>query len=201
MNADSAKRGRPRGFEVEAVLDKAIDVFWLEGYDGADYAKLIEAMGMSKPSIYNAFGDKQSLFMHTLRRYAQTFASAPGLAMLAEEGIEAKLRTFFRVLIENMASPDHPHGCLMISVASDTSGHNTEVREFLAGGLRQADASFEATLTAAVTAGELPEAFPAADRAKLWTDLVQATAARARAGSSREELNALALRACDAILA
>ncbi|MGZ3239609.1 MAG: TetR/AcrR family transcriptional regulator, partial [Burkholderiaceae bacterium] len=66
----NAERGRPRNFDENAVLDSALEVFWGHGFQGASLAELTEAMGLSKPSLYAAFGDKESLYLKALARYA-----------------------------------------------------------------------------------------------------------------------------------
>src|SRR5438874_8768237 len=64
-----ATRGRPRTFDVDETLDRALKVFWRKGYDGASLPDLTRAMGINRPSLYAAFGNKQSLFCKALKRY------------------------------------------------------------------------------------------------------------------------------------
>ncbi|MET0886036.1 MAG: helix-turn-helix domain-containing protein, partial [Mycetocola sp.] len=63
--------GRPRGFEADLALDAAVDVFWRRGYDGASLSELTAAMGINRPSLYAAFGDKAQLFQSALHRYVE----------------------------------------------------------------------------------------------------------------------------------
>src|SRR6185503_17277031 len=67
----TAQRGRPRTFAVEPALDRALHVFWQKGYEGTSLSDLTRAMGINRPSLYAAFGDKQSLFRKVLDRYAE----------------------------------------------------------------------------------------------------------------------------------
>ena len=75
--------GRPREFKVDKALDVALQVFWRKGYEGASMADLTEAMAITKPSLYAAFGDKHDLYLKTLRRYRDE-ARAKAQALLAE---------------------------------------------------------------------------------------------------------------------
>jgi AcrR family transcriptional regulator len=64
------QKGRPREFDADEVLDRALDVFWRKGYEGASLSELTEAMGINRPSLYAAFGNKEELFRKALDRYA-----------------------------------------------------------------------------------------------------------------------------------
>ena len=70
-------RGRPRSFDIDAALDCAVEVFWKNGYEGADLSVLTEAMGINRPSLYVAYGDKRALFFKAVERYYRTVARVP----------------------------------------------------------------------------------------------------------------------------
>ena len=70
-----ARRGRPRSYDPDQALDAAIDVFWTHGYDAATLDQLSQAMGMGRPSLYGAFGDKQALFERAVRRFGERMAT------------------------------------------------------------------------------------------------------------------------------
>ena len=82
-------RGRPRSFDVERALDQALKVFWSKGYEGASLPDLTEAMGINRPSLYAAFGNKESLFRRVMDRYADR-----GRALVAECESEPTARAF-----------------------------------------------------------------------------------------------------------
>src|SRR5262245_59406118 len=70
-NESAVQRGRPREFDTDQALDRALEVFWRKGYEGASISELTEAMGINRPSLYAAFGNKEELFRKALDRYVQ----------------------------------------------------------------------------------------------------------------------------------
>src|SRR5215475_1081680 len=108
-------RGRPRGFDREEALRRAMEAFWEKGYEGASLDDLLAAMGgISPPSFYAAFGSKEQLFFEVVERYAKTLGSRPVQALergsTAREGIEAMLREAVAIF----CSPDMPPGCVVV---------------------------------------------------------------------------------------
>src|SRR5580704_1125567 len=117
MVEKTRSRGRPRSYDPDAALDRAAQVFWANGFTDTSLDELGAAMGMGRPSIYNAFGDKEALFLKALKRYRETVASAPLRAMNAEESVGDGLEAFFAQIVE-YTTGDHAHlGCLLGSTA------------------------------------------------------------------------------------
>src|SRR5687767_7385115 len=109
-------RGRPRGFDEKKALDAALDVFWRKGYEGASLSDLTDAMGINRPSLYAAFGNKEALFRRVLEHYAE------GPAGYVPKALEARTAraVFERLLsgaIDLVTCPDNPRGCLAVQGA------------------------------------------------------------------------------------
>src|SRR5579859_3096090 len=106
-------RGRPREFDAEKALDAALAVFWRKGYEGASLPDLTEAMGINRPSLYAAFGNKEDLFHLALDRYAE----GPG-AFVQKALEERDARTVAERLLCGavllVTDPRRPHGCLLV---------------------------------------------------------------------------------------
>lgn len=194
------KRGRPRTFDTEEVLDAAISVFWREGYDGADTASLAAAMGLTKPSVYAAFGDKRSLFSHALRRYSETIGAEAVLAFDSGRDIESAVAAFFETLVITQSGERGAQGCLLACVAAQCAETMPEVKSFLGESLQDGQAHIAGRLGQAVGAGELPGDYPVQRRARLMIDLMQASAIRARSGARRNELVGLARENAEIVL-
>lgn len=197
---DRRPRGRPRKVDPAVALTRAIEVFWREGFDGADYSKLSRFMQMNKPSIYSFFGDKNSLFLRAVQHYAGTIAAEPGKKMMEESSLHRRLEVFYSELLNNMASHVHPRGCLMISVASVTAETHPQLRDFLHSAIDQAELFFAGVLLQACRNGELPRDYPVDQQAKFWVDSIHTIAVRARAGASSSALRDTADRFTAAIL-
>src|ERR1700750_2551236 len=108
--------GRTRQFDADKALDCALEVFWARGYEGASLPELTKAMGINRPSMYAAFGNKEALFRRALDRYAQGPGRYVTDALNAPTAREAIERLFFGV-IDLVTHPRHPRGCLMVQGA------------------------------------------------------------------------------------
>jgi AcrR family transcriptional regulator len=117
-------RGRPREFCVDHALAQALRVFWSKGYEGASLTDLTEAMGITRPSLYAAFGNKESLFRKTLDLYEREKLDYVGKA-LAQPTARAVAETMLRGAVENVSSCDEPHGCLGV-IASVACGEEAK---------------------------------------------------------------------------
>ena len=191
-------RGRPRTFCEAAALDAAVRVFWEKGYDGASLDDLTRAMGIGRPSLYAAFGDKRSLFLASLERYGQTVGSCGIVGLARHADVREAVTAFLeRLLASNLGAP---RGCLVGSA----SGPSIGTIEGVDAMVRDMGATTEALLRdrfdAAREAGQLPSDFPSEERARLLADLMHAQAFRARTGEPRARLEAEIPAKVDAVL-
>src|SRR5215213_7032354 len=123
-----ACRGRPREFCVDHALAQALRVFWEKGYEGTSLTDLTDAMGVTRPSLYAAFGNKESLFRKTLDLYEREKLDYIGKA-LAEPTARGVAEVMLRGAVGNVTSCDEPHGCLGV-IASVACGEEAKsIRE------------------------------------------------------------------------
>src|SRR5882724_2242913 len=108
--------GRPRAFDIEKALDRAVDVFWRKGYEGTSLSDLTEAMGINRPSLYAAFGNKEDLFRKVLDRYSDGPAAYVREA-LNEPTAKAVAERLMRGAAEVLTNPRNPSGCLIVQGA------------------------------------------------------------------------------------
>lgn len=199
MVEKAKSRGRPRGYDPAAALDSAAELFWARGFAATSLDELSEAMGMGRPSIYNAFGDKEALFLRALERYRDTTASAALRAMEAEESIDDALAALFReVALYTTAGRSH-RGCLLMSVA--TTSNLPSVRRFLRTNIDATEARVADRLADGVRDGQLPPDFSASQGARRAVDAMLVLGLRARLGTSRRALLQDAAGATAAVLA
>jgi AcrR family transcriptional regulator len=191
-------RGRPRAYDPAVALDSAAEQFWVKGFADTSLDDLSAAMDMGRPSIYNAFGDKEALFLRALERFRDTTGSGPMRAMEAEHSIEAGLDAFFRQIVTyTTADPSHL-GCLIGSVAPVPN--LPEVRRFLKANLDVTVGQIADRLSVAVRNGELPAGYSVEQGARRAVNAMLSLAARARLGSSRKALLADAADATSTVL-
>ena len=119
---------RPRGFDSGEVLDKAKAVFWAKGYEGSSISELAAATGLKTGSLYNAFGDKQSLYLKTLDRYGKNEVAAATAWIERQDcrGAEA-VAGFLKMIASQVDSGAYRNGCFLCNAATDQAPHDPEI--------------------------------------------------------------------------
>ena len=189
--------GRPRKFNVEKALDAALLLFWRHGYEGASLADLTKAMGINTPSLYAAFGNKETLFRKALDRYLQKPASYLPIA-LREPTARRAAEQLFKGAIDMAMNPRHPDGCLLVQGALATGPSADSVRQELSLKRAAAETAVRRRLEHAVDAGELPADVDAAVLARYLITVIWGLSVQAAGGATRtqlEEVAALAMHA------
>jgi AcrR family transcriptional regulator len=182
--------GRPRAFDTEAALDRALDLFWRKGFEGTSLSDLTEAMGISRPSLYAAFGDKETLFRKVLERYA----AGPGAfaaEALADPCARRAIERFLVKAAKALTDPRWPRGCLCVQGALACGDDAKTIRNELAAKRAETEAAVRDRLERAAATGEWIPADPT-DFARYLAAVFQGMAVQATAGASREELLAVA---------
>ena len=181
-------KGRPRSFDTGKALDRALDIFWRKGYQGASLSDLTRAMGINRPSMYAAFGDKETLFRKALDRYTSG-PGAYGTEALNQPTARAAIEHLLRCAADSLTDPHHPRGCLMVQGAL-TCGEETEsVRQELIARREQGEAAIRRRLQRAKAQGELPENSRPADLARFFSTVLHGMCVEAASGAARTELH------------
>lgn len=145
---------RTKEFDREVVLDRAMRLFWRQGYEATSMQELVDAMGIGRGSLYATFGDKHALFLEALDRYCRVVA-APLFAPLDEPGpTKAAIRGVFDQVIER-ALTDGSHGCLMVNATTELAFHDPETRDRAAANLEGGEEKLFRTLQRAQADGEI----------------------------------------------
>ena len=185
MSTGTPAVGRPRAFDEETVLDRAIQVFWQHGYEGASLSALTSAMGINRPSLYATFGCKERLFELAFARYHDTQVAEARAALdrpTAYEAIEALLRSS----ADGLTAAGHPPGCFSIQGGLACSPENARIAETLAAGRAATEAALEERLSRAAAEGDLPGGLDARALARFVQALSEGHAVHAAAGASCE---------------
>src|SRR5271154_609972 len=122
-------RGRPRSFDETGALEKATQVFWSKGYDGATIDDLVAGMGVGRPSLYAVFGDKRAIFLRVLRAYAEAKGARAAKALFSPKTLRDSLVGLLRHAVEAATEEGSAPGCLLVCVAPLIT--DVEVRQFL----------------------------------------------------------------------
>ena len=193
-------RGRPRKFDEAVVLDAAANVFWEKGFSGTSLDDLAAAMGMNRPSIYGAFGDKEAIYRLTLERFCDVMRGAMAATLFAEPDIRKALVAFYQGALRVYLRGPKPLGCMVISTAACAAPTHPEVQSDLQTVLKLIDESFKSRFDAAVEQGQLPTDFDSTTRALIAQGVMHSLSVRARAGESRKRLKALVDSSVDLLL-
>lgn len=155
--------GRPREFDVDAALDRAMQVFWAKGYESASLDDLCEATGLARSSLYGAFGDKHALFLRALARYEDAAATRLRTALARPLPLRESLAAFLSRLIDDIVAGPGRRGCFIGNSAAELARGDREGCAQVRRSLGRVEATFRAALARAKERGELsPDADPAA---------------------------------------
>lgn len=194
--SESRGIGRPREFDPDEALEKAMVFFWRHGYEGASLTGLTKAMGISTTSMYATFGNKEQLFRKALRRYDDHPEGYLEPA-LREPTVRGVATVLLNGAVNGTTRPDMPHGCLGVQSALVTSDKAAQVRELLNERRRRIDARLNERFEQAADEGDLPAGTTPAVLARFLSMTMSGIAVQAAGGVSRDELQAMV----DAVLA
>jgi AcrR family transcriptional regulator len=180
--------GRPRSFDTGKALDRALNVFWRKGYEGASLSDLTKAMGINRPSLYAAFGDKEKLFRKVLDRYAEGPASFSEAA-LQESTSRAVVERLLYGTADLLTSPQNPHGCLWVQGALACGNGADSVRKELISRRVAGEAELRQRLNRFRIDGDLPPEANPANLARYIVTVIQGMSIQAASGASRGELH------------
>jgi AcrR family transcriptional regulator len=185
-----AAKGRPREFDADEALTAALRVFWSKGYEGASLTELTEAMGITRPSLYAAFGNKESLFKKALDLYEREKLAYVSEALDAPTAREVAER-LLRGALEAHASECEPKGCLRV-ISSVACGVEAEsIREDVIARRASSHRALIERFERAKAEGDLPPHVDASGLTAYLTALLQGMAIQAGAGAGRAQLESL----------
>jgi AcrR family transcriptional regulator len=186
------KTGRPLSFDREIALERAMLVFWRFGYEAASLQELTSAMGITPPSLYAAFGDKEKLFLEADERYSTKNCDA--LQCLLEQAPTARdavERWLQSSAVENTC-PSHPPGCLVVTAATNCSASAEHVQDMMIQRRSDVETMVKTKIEEGIAKGELPPDTCAASLAGFYITVVQGMSTQARDCGDRERLLAVA---------
>src|SRR5215217_2588571 len=196
------RRGRPRAYEPDVALGKALDLFRKDGFAATSLDELSAATGMNRPSLYGAFGDKRELYIKSYARYRADARAAMQEIFRAELPIRKRLERIYSVALDIYLSGDTgPRGCFTVMTAASEAVADPQIRALVLEGFAELDKAFAACFRLAKEKGELTASADPLVLAQLASATIHTIAIRARARVTRKELEAIVKGAVDVMVA
>jgi TetR/AcrR family transcriptional repressor of nem operon len=182
---------RPREFDEAAVLDAAIQQFWLRGYEATSVRDLADEMGIAGASLYNAFGDKRTLYERSLNRYLdQTFRER---IRRLEHSLPPRdaIVAFLQEIIKRSLNDKQRRGCLLVNSALESAPHDEELRQIVATFLGEVESFFLRCVVSGQRDETIPKVQSAEDLARLLLNVLLGIRVLARVRPDRKLLEGL----------
>jgi AcrR family transcriptional regulator len=189
LETAAAPPGRPRSFDPDAALERAMHVFWAKGYEGASLSNLTRAMRINRPSLYAAFGNKEHLFGKVLDRYMDGPVAFFGKALTASKARDV-VEEIFLGTARMADDPRTPAGCLMVQGALACG--DASVRKEVAARRAAAEGALRRRLQRAKREGDLPKNADPAELAGYVMTVVRGLAVQSAGGASSDQLRRVA---------
>jgi AcrR family transcriptional regulator len=192
------RRGRPRGYQPDIALGKALDLFRKDGFAATSLDDLSAATGMNRPSLYGAFGDKRELYIKSYQRYRSDARAAMIDIFRQELPIRDRLQRIYAVALDIYLSGEAgPRGCFTVMTAASEAVADPEIRAMVREGFSELDKAFAVCFRLARNKGELSASADPAVLAQLASATIHTLAIRARARVPRRDLEAIVKGAID----
>src|SRR5437868_7313535 len=195
------RRGRPRAYQPDIALGKALDLFRKDGFAATSLDDLSAATGMNRPSLYGAFGDKRELYIKSYRRYRDEARAAAADIFRQEAPIRQRLERIYAVALDiYLSGEEGPRGCFTVMTAGSEAIADPDIRAMVREGFAELDKAFAACFQIAKDNAELPPSADPETLAQLASATIHTIAIRARAGVPRRQLEQIVKGAIEVML-
>jgi AcrR family transcriptional regulator len=189
LSCTKKSRGRPKVFDRDVALDKAMTLFWQHGYEATSLADLVEATGAKAPTLYAEFVNKEGLFRAVLDRYVSRFAAKHEAQLFCEEKpVEQALRDYFTAVAACFTSKDTPAGCFLISTSATLAASSKEIAKTIKSRHAMQEQTLRQFLAQRQQRGEIPQHKDINALAQFLSCMLQGMSISARDGASFESL-------------
>ena len=178
-------RGRPRSFDTEAAVERAMGVFWSRGYHGTALPDLLRATKLSRGSLYAAFGGKHALFLRALDRYIADALARMDVELGPRHAPVDGLRTFLAGYVDRTSGASGRRGCLLVATAMELAGHDSDVQGRIGSFFKAMEARAAGALSRAKIAGELAAGVEPASAARILVCFVEGLRVVGKTGPTR----------------
>jgi AcrR family transcriptional regulator len=190
--AEPKRRGRPRAYEPDVALGRALDLFRKSGFAATSLDDLSAATGMNRPSLYGAFGDKRELYIKSYERYRDNARAAVADAFRAQLPLRKRLERIYQVALDiYLSGEEGPKGCFTVLTAASEAVNDPAIRDMVVDALTELDKAFARCFRMGQESGELPDDADPVVLSQLASATLHTVAIRARAHVPRKELEAI----------
>ena len=180
---------RPREFDIDDVLEKAMQAFWSGGYAATSLADLTSAMGISKSSFYETFGSKHELFLATIERYGDTAAERTVGVLENSPYAKGAIATVFEYVIDAATTEGERRGCFINNCAVESASHDADVASRVVTCMTRLETAFESAVGRGQEAGDIATDHNPKALARFLTCNMQGLISTAKANPDKEKLN------------
>ena len=185
-------RGRPRSFDTEAAVERAMSVFWSRGYHGTALPDLLRATKLSRGSLYAAFGGKHALFLRALDRYIADALARTDVELSPRHGAVDGLRTLLAGYVDRTSGASGRRGCLLVATAMELAGQDPEVETRIRGFFKALEGKAAGAFSRAKSAGELAAGVEPTSAARILVCFVEGLRVVGKTGPTRNTSQATA---------
>ena len=186
------RRGRPRAYEPDVALGRALDLFRKSGLAATSLDDLSAATGMNRPSLYGAFGDKRELYIRSYQHYRDNARAAVADVFRAELPLRKRLERLYQVALDiYLSGEEGPKGCFTVLTAASEAVNDPVIRVMVVDALTELDKAFARCFRIGQEKGELSNEADPVVLAQLASATLHSLAIRARAHMPRKELEAI----------
>lgn len=180
-----------KNFDLDEATSKATDVFWAKGYEATSITDLVDAMGVNKGSLYNAFGNKKELFIRALLHYDRKSRQKLLAALAARNDPVAAIMALFDRMIDESVADNQRKGCMLVNTALELPNHDPDVQEMVKSALLEFEKFFEASVKLGHQQGTIPQTVDPTTASKSLLTLVVGLRVLARGVFDRTSLDAI----------
>ncbi|WLI77060.1 TetR/AcrR family transcriptional regulator [Kosakonia sp. H02] len=189
ISCTKKSRGRPKVFDRESALDKAMTLFWQHGYEATSLSDLVEATGAKAPTLYAEFTNKEGLFRAVLDRYIARFANQhEALLQCEDKPVERALLDYFSAVAKCFTSTDTPAGCFMINTSATLAASSHEIAKTIKSRHARQEETLLQFLSQRQQGGEIPSGVDVEALSQFLGCILQGMSISAREGASYEKL-------------
>jgi len=185
---------RAKEFDRDAVLDKALELFWFKGYEQTSIQDLVQAMGINRGSMYDTFKDKQSIYQEAFERYTMRRGTAMVTLLRNAPSLKEGVNMLLQQIVEDAVQTTQPKGCFITNTCVELAPHDDAMREKLAQIFGSMEHALDEAICSAIQRGEIRSDKNARQLARFLVSSINGLQVMAKANNDRELLEDIVLQ-------